>query len=313
MSVRLYKELELESPVMLCGWAGIGNVGLVAVNTMRRLVRAEEFGQIEPYDYFEPSRAVIRNGSIEEMRFPATKFYSYHGKGAVNEDFDVWEGPELKGRDLVFLAGEQQPADMPKAYEMAAEVLDVAEGLGCERIYTSGASVTTIHHTVKPKVWAVPNSEDLVPEVRRYGNTVLMSEVGGNNGEGAITGLNGLLLGVAKYREIEAICLMGEVPYYLQGAPWPYPRASMSVLEVLGRILGVSLDLRELQETADKVEANIDQILEALATAEELPAQVRAEMERLRNPPHPELGPITEAEKRDILDHIDELFKGEDR
>ncbi len=313
MSVKLYKEPELKSPVMLCGWAGIGNVGLVAVNTMRRLVRAEEFGRIEPHAYFEPSRVVIRNGLIEEMRFPATKFYSYRGKGAANADSGGWGAPELEGRDLVFLAGEQQPADMPKAYEMAGEVLDVAESLGCERIYTSGASVTTIHHTVKPKVWAVPNSENLVPEVRRYGNTVLMSEVGGNDGEGAITGLNGLLLGVAKYREIEAICLMGEVPYYLQAAPWPYPRASISVLEVLGRILNVSLDLRELHETATKVEANIDQILEALATAEELPEQVRAEMERLRNPPHPELGPITEAEKRDILDHIDELFKGEER
>ena len=35
-------------------------------------------------------------------------------------------------------------------------------------------------------------------------------------------------------RDIEAVCLLGEVPYYLQGAPWPYPKASISVLEVLG-------------------------------------------------------------------------------
>src|SRR5512142_855541 len=44
----------------------------------------------------------------------------------------------------------------------------------------------------------------LIPEIRRYGNTVLMSEVDGTDGQGSITGLNGLLLGVAQRRDIEA-------------------------------------------------------------------------------------------------------------
>jgi len=171
--------------------------------------------------------------------------------------------------------------------------------------------VTSIHHTAKPRVWAVPNSSRLIPEIRRYGNTVLMSELDGNDGQGAITGLNGLLLGVAKSRDIEAVCLLGEVPYYLQGAPWPYPKASISVLEVLGSVLSIPLDLTELQESAARVEANIDQILETLAGAEELPEQVREEMDSLRHPRHVDLGPITDAEKQDILEHVDELFRGE--
>jgi len=280
---------------MLCGWAGIGSVGLTAVSTLRRLVRAQAFGEIEPYEYFEPSRVIVRNGLIKEMRFPITRFYSHR----------------LADRDLLLLVGEQQPMDEHKAYEMAGEVLDVAERLGCRRIYTSAASVTTIHHTARPRVWAVPNTPALLTEVRKYGNTILMSEVGSTNGDGLISGLNGILLGVAKSRGIEAVCLMGEVPYYLQAAPWPYPKASISVLEVLGSILGLRLDLSELHEMAAKVEVNIEQILDALATAEELPEQVRTEMERLKEGKQPDIGPITEHEKREILEHIDELFKGE--
>jgi len=160
-------------------------------------------------------------------------------------------------------------------------------------------------------VWAVPNTPTLLTEVRKYGNTILMSEVSSSNGDGLISGLNGILLGVAKNRGIEAVCLMGEVPYYLQAAPWPYPKASISVLEVVGSILGLRLDLHELHETAAKVEVNIEQILDALATAEELPDQVRTEMERLKEGKQPDIGPITEQEKREILEHIDELFKGE--
>jgi len=280
---------------MLCGWVGIGNVGLAAVSTLRRLLRAPEFGEIEPYEYFEPSRVVIRNGLIRQMRFPSTTFYSHR----------------LPDRDLLLLVGEQQPADEGKAYEMASQVLDVAERLGCRRIYTAAASVTTIHHTARPRVWAVPNTPALLAEVRKYGNTVLMSEVDNTNGDGLISGLNGVLLGVAKNRGIEAVCLMGEVPYYLQAAPWPYPKASISVLEVLGNILRLPLDLSELHEMAAKVEVNIEQTLDALATAEELPEQVRMEMERLRKGQPPDIGPITEQEKREILEHIDELFKGE--
>jgi proteasome assembly chaperone (PAC2) family protein len=295
MGVKLYREPELKRPVMLCAWSGIANVGLAAVNTMRRFMRAEEFGQIEPHGYFDPSHVVIANGLIEDMRFPATRFFSHR----------------RQDRDIVFVIGEQQPEDTEKAYEMAGEVLDVAEKLGCRRVYTSGASVTTIHHTARPRVWAVPNSRRLIPEIRRYGNTVLMSEVDGADGQGAITGLNGLLLGVAKSRDIEAVCLLGEVPYYLQGAPWPYPKASISVLEVLGNVLNLPLDLSELHASAARVEANIDQILETLAGAEELPEQVREEMDSLRHPRHLDLGPITEAEKQEILDHLDELFRGE--
>ena len=293
MGIRLYCEPNLKRPIMICGWSGIGKVGLVAINTMRRLAKAEPFGEIEPEGFFEPSRVLIVNGLIEDMRFPATRFYAFHGST----------------QDVVFLVGEQQPSDPHKTYEMAEMVLDVADMLGCRRIYTAGAGVTTIHHTNKPKVWAVPNSLDLIPEIREYRNTVLMSEIRDRQGEGAITGLNGLLLGVARSRDVEAICLMGEVPYYLQGAPWPYPKASISVLEVLGEILRVPLDLRELQETAEKVEANIDQVLDALVTADELPEQVREEMEILRHPRRADLGPITEAEQKDILEHIDELFK----
>jgi proteasome assembly chaperone (PAC2) family protein len=212
---------------------------------------------------------------------------------------------------LLLLVGEQQPDDETRAYEMATEVLDVAERLGCRRIYTSAASVTMIHHTARSRVWAVPNAPALLSEVRKYGNTILMSEVGSTNGDGLISGLNGILLGVAKNRGIEAICLMGEVPYYLQAAPWPYPKGAISVLEVLGSILKLHLDLSQLHEMAAKVEANIEQVLDALATAKELPERVRTEMERLRQGKRPDLGPITDREKQDILEHIDELFKGE--
>jgi proteasome assembly chaperone (PAC2) family protein len=251
---------------MFCGWPGIGNIGISAIDSLRAVLKAQEFGEIEPWDFFNPRKVTIKKGLLKDLEFPGNKFYFQR----------------IRKRDLIFFIGQEQPsegriryAEGKKAYKIANLVLDVAEKFGCRRVYTSGAAVTQIHHTVKPRVWAVPNKQSLIEEIREYKNTILMSEIEGRTNQGTITGLNGLLLGVAKKRDLEAICLMGEIPYYLQGAPWPYPKGSKSVLEVLAKILDFKIDLSQLDELAKTVEENIEGFLESLYTAEAIPPQVR--------------------------------------
>ena len=194
---------------------------------------------------------------------------------------------------------------------MANLVLDVAEKFACSRIYTSGAAVAQIHHTNRPRVWAVPNRPQLIDEIKIYENTILMSDIEGRGGQGAIAGLNGLMLGAAKKRGFEAICLMGEIPYYLQGAPWPYPKASHSVLEVLTKILKIQIDYRQLNGLAQKIEQNIERFLERLYSIDGIPPQVKEEIEKLKHIQTAGLGPITQEEQKKIMDHLDELFNQE--
>jgi len=176
--------------------------------------------------------------------------------------------------------------------------------------------VTQIHHTLKPRVWAVPNNEDLIDEVRDYENTVLMSDIEGRQGQGAISGLNGLLLGAAKKRGIEALCLMGEIPYYLQASPWPYPKASISVLEVLVGKLGIDIDLIPLDEMARKIEESIESFLSSLYEAEAIPPPIRDQIkESIEKMKHvrESRGPITGEDEKRIMEHIDEFFKRGER
>jgi len=303
VAIRFYKEPKLERPHLVCGWPGIGRIGIMAIDYLRRAIAADEFGEIEPWDFFEPRKVTIQNGLLKDLEFPTSKFYYQR----------------LRNRDLLLFIGEEQPAEGTrlyatgeKAYAMANLVLDVAERFGCQRVYTSGAAVTQTHHTLKPRVWAVPNSEDLIEEIRDYENTILMSEIEGRHGQGAITGLNGLLLGVARKRGIKALCLMGEIPYYLQASPWPYPRASVSVLEVLTGSLGIDIDLIPLIEMAKKIDDSIETFLGNLYEAEAIPPPIRKEikdsiekMRFVRESP----GPITEEDQRRIMEHIDEFFK----
>jgi len=299
MGVIIYKEPRLENPVMVASWPGIGNIGIIAVDTLRNMLEAEELGEIEPWDFFYPKKVLIRNGELKELEFPSSKFY-FKRTGE---------------KDLLFFIGEEQPADGGrtyaegrKAYQMANLVLDVAQRFGCQRVYTSGAAVAPIHHTTRPKVWAVPNNKGLIDEVKSYENTILMSEIEGRGGQGNITGLNGLLLGVARKRGIEAICVMGEIPVYLQGFPFPYPRASKSVLEVLTAALGIEINMDRIAAFIEQSDSQIEQLYE------KFPPEIKEQLDKLKyvsyaKPTEP--APITEEDKKRILEDIDKFFKKE--
>lgn len=293
MGIILYKEPKLDKPDLVVGWPGIGNVGLVAVDTLRVQIQAEEIGEIEPYDFFYPTRVIIKAGLIETLEFPTSKFFFQR----------------LGGKDVLIFVGEEQPTDGKaayatgsKAYDMANLVLDVAEKFDCRRVYTSGAAVALAHHTMKPRVWAAPNREELLDEMKRHENIVLMSEVEGRGGQGTITGLNGLLLGVAAKRGLEGVCLMGEIPDYLTGAPFPYPSASRVVLEAMSSILGIRIDLTSL----DTMDARVHELIEDMY--EQLPDYIRERLEQRRLIAQSEV--ITEDDQKWIKEHIDDFFKG---
>ncbi len=291
MGIKLYREPELEKPIMFVSWPGIGNIGIIAANTLKGILKAEEFGEIESWDFFYPRKVSIRDGLLEDLEFPSNKFYY----------------ERLEKKDLIFFVGEEQPTEGggmyargEKAYQMANLVLEVSLKFDCQRVYTSGACISPIHHQMKPRVCAVVSSENLIREVKKYPNTILMSEIGGRGeGEGTITGLNGLLLGLAKKRGLETICLMGEIPDWLSGASFPYPKASKSVLEVFAEILGIRIDFSFL----NKMEAQVEEIIESFYA--KFPPEMKEEYDQRKFVAQTKPGTITIQAQI----YIDERFK----
>ena len=280
---------------MIACWPGIGNIGIIAVNTLRNQLEAEEMGEIEPWEFFYPKMVTISSGVLEDMAFPFNRFY-----------YKI-----LKKKDLLFFVGEEQPsegdrvyAEGKKAYKIANLVLDVAEQFSCRRVYTSGAAVSFTHHELKPRVWVVSSQESLTKEIKSYNNTILMSEIEGKSERGNITGLNGILVGLAKKRGFESACLMGEIPDYLSGVPFPYPRASSSVLELLGKLIGVEIDYSPMEEMSHQVDEIIDSIYE------KLPAEIKEKIDQRKTAGLPSQEIITEEDGDWLKEHMDELFRG---
>jgi hypothetical protein len=227
------------------------------------------------------------------MGFPGSKFYF----------------KRTAAHDLLFFIGEEQPAtresayaEGKRAYEMANLVLDVARKFSCRRIYTSGAAIAITHHSMQPKVWAVANQKTLLSELRNYDNTILMSEVEGKGNQGSITGLNGLLIGAARNRGMDGICLMGEIPDYLSRMPFPYPKASKAILDTLAKILGVTIAHNPLDDMINQMETVVDNVYQ------QFPQEIKERLEQRKLATRTKQESITEEDEQWFKEHIDEFF-----
>jgi len=290
----MYYKPDIHAPYLLAAWPGIGNIGLIAINYLKNALVAEEFGRIQPWEFFFPKDITIKDGVLQDINFPAGKFYYKKAK-----------------RDLIIFLAEAQPSEEDEIYDIANLVLDVAVEFGCQRVYTAGAAVSPIHHTARPKVWAVPNEGALIGEVRTCKNTILMSDLEGRTGGGNITGLNGVLLGVAQKRKMEGICFLGEVPMYIAHFPGPYtilyPKASKIILETLTENLGIQIDMSNINAFANNVEREIEGIYQ------NLPGVIREELDKLKHINYANKedvqGPITDEEKERIVKEVEDFFK----
>ncbi len=73
------------------------------------------------------------------------------------------------------------------------------------------------------KVWGVATDSKLIDKLKTYGMKPMK--------EAYISGLNGLILGVAKEAGIDGACLLAELPFY--AIQLEYTPSCLAVLEVL--------------------------------------------------------------------------------
>ncbi len=232
--VKLYARPKLSSPSMVAAWPGIGNVSMLVTTYLERKLDFKKLGEVEASHFFDPIGVVVSNNVVEAPQFPQSKFYYRKSKG--------------RGSDIILFIGEDQPAT--KGYELANCVLDVGLRFQAKRIYTCAAAITRIHHSEQPKVWGVASNQQLTDTLKEYDLV--------QRGNLQIAGLNGLLLGVAKERDIDGICLLGEVPTYATRIQ--NPMAALAILEVLTKMLGIEIDTLELAQLASETKEKMKQI-----------------------------------------------------
>lgn len=223
--VRYYQQPQLNKPVMVCGLPGIGSVAWLAVNHLQKELKAELFAEVFS-PMFSPKVWLSDEGVVKLMK---GEFYFWRNNGG--------------GTDLLLFSANEQPYSPEGQYELADIVLDLAQKFEVKRVITMGGMATD-KFTEQPRVYVGGTDADLVKELEGYGALKLAG--------GAITGTNGLIFGLAKPRNIPAICLLAETPGYLSLDA----NAAKSALHLSLNLLKISVDLTALEKQAkENVEA----------------------------------------------------------
>ena len=246
ITAKLHHEPELKDPCLFAAWSGMGNVALGAARYMREKLGAELFADIDLAESLRFSGVSVQDdGTVEPPMLtisPRNEFYCWKNRGSAH--------------DVIIFIGEAQPSGME--YELAHKVIEVGEKFKVKHVYTAAAFALPIKISQESKVHCVATNVKLIADLKRFDLKVMTG--------GSISGLNGLLLGIAKEKGIEGVCLLGEMPNYLTHVE--YPKASYAVLSVLTKILDIRIDLDELMAVAryqeEKLKRYIKKIEEEL-------------------------------------------------
>jgi predicted ATP-grasp superfamily ATP-dependent carboligase len=244
---------DLRRPVLVAafrGWNDGGQGATLGGGYLAKQWGAESFAEIDSENFYD-FQAVRPNVSLEDgltrkLEWPTNTFLHAPIPGL--------------DRDAVILLGVE-PNLRWKTY--TGLVLELVQELDVELVVTLGSLLADVPHTRPAPVSAAASDPSLVEELgvepSRY--------------EGP-TGIVGILLDACRQADLPAVSLWAAVPHYVSLAP--SPRAALALCNRLGELVGVEIDVAELEQAAEEYN---EQVTEAVASDAETAAYVE-ELER---------------------------------
>jgi uncharacterized protein (TIGR00162 family) len=170
----------LENPIFVQGLPGFGNVGKIAAYLLIKFCSAKPFAEL--YSPSFPDYLSVNSKGI--CRLPRYEFYA----------------APMEKNDFVIMTGDTQPSfdDVVAHYELCSEILDFVEKTDCNFIITIGGVPMSED---KAQVYVAATSPRLAAEFMEKGAVIYS--------KGRILGATGLMIGLAKERGLEGLCLLG--------------------------------------------------------------------------------------------------------
>lgn len=271
MPTRIRQEIQFaKPPIMFAAWPGMGNVGLIAMDYLRRRLSAEIFAEIDMSAFFIPEAIAVKDGLAQAPELPSSIFSFIPDPAVIIFESNAQAG----GRDGIALV---------------KTLLDMAERHGVTRMYTAAAFAQSMSYKSPSQVLAASSNEAVLESLQPHGIAHMP--------DGVIAGLNGLALGAAQARGVEAACLLATIPSY--AASLAYPKASLEIVKVLAALASVEIDVAGLEADVEEMDEQLSAIEERIRRF--FPANTDLDEEAA--------GIEEEKVPHYIMEKIEELFK----
>jgi predicted ATP-grasp superfamily ATP-dependent carboligase len=224
----------LRAPAMVCafeGWNDAGDAASSAVSFLASAFGARRFARIDSEEFydFQANRPSIRFGESarREISWPTVEIFEASAPRAP--------------RDLVLVQGTE-PSMRWRAF--GSHIVDLAEALGVQVVITLGALLGDVPHT-RPVAMSGHASD--VTMLERAGLAPSAYE--------GPTGIVGVLHTACADAGLPAASLWAAVPHYVAAAT--NPKAALALLRKVEGLIGVAVDLSELESAAADYERQV--------------------------------------------------------
>jgi proteasome assembly chaperone (PAC2) family protein len=246
---------------MICafqGWNDAGDAASSALDFLAKALDADRFARMDAEELFDfhSNRPMIRlkDGSMREIVWPSVEVYEAKAPRAT--------------RDLVLVQGDE-PSLRWRSF--AANLIDLAEALGVQVMVTLGALLGDVAHSRPVMMTGHASDPELLA---RLGITPSTYE--------GPTGILGVLHAACQQAGLPSASLWAAVPHYVAAAT--NPKAALALLRRLEGVVGVSVDVSELETTAADYERQVSLAVQSdpdiQAFVERLEQEADAEAER---------------------------------
>jgi predicted ATP-grasp superfamily ATP-dependent carboligase len=224
----------LRAPAMVCafqGWNDAGDAASSAVAFLASALDARRFARIDSEEFydFQANRPCIRfdENETREIAWPTVEIFEASAPRAP--------------RDLVLVQGVE-PSMRWRAF--SAHLVDLAEALGVQVVVSLGALLGDVPHT-RPVAMSGHASD-----------ATLLDRVGiqASSYEGP-TGIVGVLHTACAQAGLPSASLWASVPHYVAAAS--NPKAALALLRRVEVLIGVSVDVSELESSAADYERQV--------------------------------------------------------
>lgn len=234
---------QLRDPWLVSVWPGMGGVAISAGYYLMAKLGMHLLIEFPAAEFFELDQIEIKDGLILNKRLPRSRLF-------------LWNDPKQK-HDLIVFLGEAQPPVRGGAF--CRTLIEQAKALGVSRVFTFAAMATQMRPKHNSRVFGAAIDRDTLAQFKQLDVKPLES--------GTISGLNGVLLGMAAGSGLPGGCLLGEIPHVFSQIP--FPKASLAVLEFFTVLAGIELDFTELRSHAATVERTLEDFLTRMEEAVE--------------------------------------------
>jgi uncharacterized protein (TIGR00162 family) len=230
-TIKLKKGIKTsKSPIAIVGMPGIGNVGKLVAENLKKELRAQRIGTI--YSPHFPHQAVmLKSGKLR----------------LVSNTISL---AKVKGKpDMIIITGDVQAVTPEGQYEVNSRIFKLLKDkFGCSFIYTIGGYSTGEPMPSQRRVFGNATNTATIQKFKNSG--VLFGK-----SRGLIWGSAGLIPAFARLGGIDAACLMGETAMLEIDAS-----AAKAVIEKLAKALDITVGTNNL----DKIIKKTDEILKQL-------------------------------------------------